>query len=208
MADSETSWTVSEAMRTKALWLLIFAGSAQSLVGTGVMFHQVSIMTSKGMSASAAAGVFGVIAPMSIAGQFLSGFLASRIPSRHSIAAGQVGIVISMLLLLSVNEPWQAYVYGAFLGLNMGFLMNINQFVWPSYFGRKHLGSIRGITNFGTMASAALGPLPLALALDMTDSYKTGLIAYMVLPPLCGLAALFAGSPSSISLKAAKTRTA
>lgn len=198
MADSERSWTAGEAMRTKALWLLIFAGSAQSLVGTGVMFHQVSIMTSKGMSASAAAGVFGVIAPTSIAGQFLSGFLATRIPSRYLIAAGQAGIVISMLLLLSVNEPWQAYLYGAFLGLNMGFLMNINQFVWPSYFGRKHLGSIRGITNFGTMASAALGPLPLALALDITDSYTYGLVAYMALPPLCGLAALFAGSPGSM----------
>ena len=198
MADSERSWTVSEAMKTRALWLLIFAGTAQSLVGTGVMFHQVSIMTSKGFSASTAASVFGIIAPMLIVGQFVSGFLADRFPPRYLLAAGQVVIVIAMLILLGTSELWHAYVYGAVLGINMGFLMNTNQVVWPSYFGRQHLGSIRGITNFGMMTAAALGPLPLALAVDQSDSYTLGLIAYMCLPPLCGLAALFAGSPASI----------
>lgn len=197
MADPEQSSTLSEAMRTRALWLLIFAGTAQSLVGTGVIFHQVSIMTSKGLSASAAAGVFAVFAPTLIVGQFLSGFLATRFQARHLIAAGQGMIVIALLLLVGVNELWQAYVYGAVLGVNMGFLMNTTQVVWPVYFGRQNLGSIRGVTNFGMMAAAALGPLPLALALDITGSYTAGLVAYMVLPPLCGVAALLAGNPVS-----------
>jgi len=191
----ERTWTVSQAMRTRALWLLIFAGSAQSLVGTGVMFQQVSIMTSKGLSTSVAAGVFAVFAPTAISGQFLSGYLASRVKARYLLAAGQGGIVVAMLLLLSASELWQAYLYGAVLGITMGFLMNTNQAIWPVYFGRRNLGSIRGVTNFGMMTAAAFGPLPLALALDITGSYTPGLVAYMILPPLCGLAALMAGNP-------------
>ncbi len=194
---SDRSWTVNEAMRTKALWLLIFAGVSQSLIGTGVMFHQVEIMTDKGLSTSVAAGVFGVIAPTSIAGQFVAGYFAQRLPERYMIAIGQVILVLNMLLLLGVSSAWHAYMYGALLGLNMGFLMNSIQSVWPAYFGRQHLGSIRGITNFGTMAAAALGPLPLAAAFDSTGSYTTGLIAYMTLPPLCAIAALAAGGPGS-----------
>lgn len=73
--------------------------------------------------------------------------------------------------------------------------MNLNQIVWPAYFGRKNLGSIKGVANFGMMASAALGPLPLALSIDQTGSYTIGLYAYMALPPLCGLAAILAGKP-------------
>ena len=191
----EFSWTVKQATRSRKLWLLIFAGSAQSLVGTGVAFQQVSIMTSKDLSVAAAAGVFGIMAPAAIAGQFISGYLASRVAVRYLLAAGQIGLVISMIMLLQTNELWLAYAYGVVLGTNQGFLMNINQVVWPSYFGRKHLGSIRGYSNFGMMSAAALGPLPLALSIDLTGSYTTGLIGYMILPPLCAVAALLAGSP-------------
>lgn len=192
---SEITWTVRQATRSRVLWLLIFAGAAQSLVGTGVAFQQVSIMTSKGMSIGAAAGVFGIMAPTAIAGQFIAGYLVNRFAVRYLIAVGQVGLVLSMLILLSTTQLWHAYAYGVVLGLNQGFLMNLNNVVWPSYFGRKNLGSIRGIANFGTMAAAAVGPLPLALSIDLSDSYTIGLVAYMVLPPLCGIAALLAGNP-------------
>ena len=188
-------WLLSQALRGKVMWLLMLAGAAQSMVGTGVMFHQVSIMSSKGMGTAVSAGVFGVVAPSLIAGQFIAGYLASKFKSRYMLAAGQLGIVISILLLLCVSEIWHAYVYGILLGINMGFLMNTNQFVWPEYFGRKNLGSIRGVANFGTMAAAALGPLPLALSLDLSGSYTTGLFAYLCVPPICGIAALFAGAP-------------
>jgi sugar phosphate permease len=191
----EHNWTVKQAVRSRMMWLLVFAGSAQSLVGTGVAFQQVSIMTSKGLSIGAAAGVFGIMAPSAIAGQFIAGYFASRLPVRYLIAAGQVGLVLAMIMLLRTDQLWQAYAYGVVLGLNQGFLMNLNQVVWPAYFGRKHLGSIKGVANFGMMASAALGPLPLALSIDQTGSYTFGLYAYMVLPPLCGIAAIFAGNP-------------
>jgi MFS family permease len=194
-APTELSWTAKQATRSRVLWLLIFAASAQSLVGTGVAFQQVSILTSKDLSIGAAAGVFGIMAPAAIAGQFLGGYLASRIPVRYLIAGGQAGLIVAMIMLLNTNELWQAYAYGVVLGTIQGFLMNMNQVVWPTYFGRKHLGSIRGVANFGTMAAAAVGPLPLALSVDMTGSYTIGLIGYMVLPPLCGAAALLAGKP-------------
>lgn len=193
---TEYNWTAKQATRSKVLWLLTFALAAQSLVGTGVAFQQVSIMTSKDLSIGAAAGVFGIMAPAAIGGQFLAGYLANRFAVRYLIAIGQIGLVSAMVLLLGTTELWHAYAYGVVLGTVQGFLMNLNQSVWPAYFGRKHLGSIRGITNFGTMASAAVGPLPLALSIDLTGSYTVGLFAYMALPPLCAMAALFAGNPS------------
>lgn len=193
--ETSRSWTLHQAMRNRALWLLMFAGIAQSLIGTGVMFHQVQIMTDKGLSSAVAAGVFGVTAPALLVGQFISGYLAGKFAERHLIAIGQGFILVSILLLFTVSAAWQAYLYGAVLGLSMGFLMNNMQSVWPAYFGRQHLGSIRGITNFGMMAAAAIGPLPLAASFDLTGSYTTGLIIYLTLPPLCAVAALGAGEP-------------
>ncbi len=194
---TERAWTLGEAAHSRALWLLMVAGTAQSLIGTGVMFHQVQIVTDKGLSTSVSAGVFGVIAPTAVAGQFIAGYLSQKFPERYLIAISQVLLVLNMLLLLQVSEPWHAYVYGALLGLNMGFLMNVLQSIWPTYFGRRHLGTIRGVTNFGTMSAAALGPLPLALAFDISGSYTFGLVVYMILPPICAAAALAAGGPGA-----------
>jgi MFS family permease len=193
--SSEFNWTARQATRSPILWLLTFALAAQSLVGTGVAFQQVSIMTSKDLTIGAAAGVFGIMAPAAIVGQFVAGYFASRFQVRYLVAIGQLGLVVAMIMLLLSSELWQAYAYGIVIGTVQGWLMNLNQVVWPAYFGRRHLGSIRGVANFGTMAAAALGPLPLALSVDQTGSYTIGLIAYMVLPPLCGIAALAAGKP-------------
>ena len=194
--DSEPSWTLKEAVRTRTLWLLVIAGSTHSLVGTGLMFHQVSIMAGKGFSSAIGASVFGVMAPTLIAGQFLSGYLSGRIPQRYLLAGGQFMMMITIGLLLTATDIWQIYLYGAVMGLNWGLVMNAVVTIWPNYYGRRNLGSIRGVTNFWFMTASALGPLPLALSLDMTGSYTPGLIIYSAIPPMTALAAIFAGIPS------------
>jgi len=192
----EFAFTVKKAVRTRALWLLMFAASAQSMVGTGLMFHQISLFNERGLSSATAAAVFGVIAPALIVGQFISGFLADRVPIRYLIAAAQLSITALVLSVFLLSQPWHAYLYGALFGLTMGFLMNSTTSIWPDYFGRKHLGSIRGVTQFSTMAAAAAGPLPLAIAFDVTDSYENGLIIFAIIPLLCAVAALFAIKPT------------
>ncbi|MEX0761398.1 MAG: MFS transporter [Dehalococcoidia bacterium] len=193
--NPDDAWTLSESLRTRSLWLLIIAGSAQSLIGTGLMFHQVKLLSEKGLDPALAASVFTVIAPMLIVGQFLGGFLSDRFSMRYLMAGGQISLAVAILLVLAISEPWQAYVYGALLGLTTGSLMNINHAVWPAYFGRKHLGSIRGVGNVGMMASAAFGPLPLAYLFDQTGAYTTGLILFLALPPISAAAAFFAIRP-------------
>ena len=183
-------------MRTRALWMLMIAGSAQSMVGTGLMFHQVSLFSQRGLSASTAAAVFGVVAPTMIAGQFVSGFLVDRYQPRYLIAAAQPFIMLTVLLAVVLSEPWHAYVYGAVLGTTIGFLMNSLTCIWPDYYGRRHLGTIRGVTQTAMMASAAGGALPLAAAFDATGSYTVGLIAFAAIPVVSGVAALLAIRPA------------
>jgi MFS family permease len=153
-------------------------------------------MSGKGFSSAIGASVFGVMAPMLIAGQFLSGYLSGRIPQRYLLAGGQFMMVITIGLLLTATDIWQIYLYGAVMGLNWGVVMNAVVTIWPNYYGRTNLGSIRGVTNFWFMTASALGPLPLALSLDLTGSYTPGLIIYLAIPPMTALAAIFAGIPS------------
>lgn len=188
-------WVLREALRTRTLWLLLIAGSSQSLISTALMFHQVSLLSEKGLDAGTAATIFSVIAPMIVIGQFLSGYLADRLPNRFLLAGGQITLASAMLVTFGISAPWHAFFYGGLLGVSAGFLMNTTNTIWPNYFGRRNLGSIRSVANVGMMASAALGPLPFGALFDATSSFDVAVLIFLSLPVLAGTAALMATPP-------------
>ena len=61
---SEIHFKLNEALRTKSLWMLVFSSIALPLIMTGLMFHHVSILGSKGLSPALAAGTMGLFGPL------------------------------------------------------------------------------------------------------------------------------------------------
>jgi len=192
---SEVNWSLGEAARTRSFWLLLISGASNALVSTALMFHQISLLASKGLSAGAAAAVFSVIAPLVLLGTFAAGFLSDRFPNRFLIAGGQVLLAVAMLFTNFISAPWLAFIYGGMLGLSSGFLMVTNTVVWPNYYGRAHLGSIRGAATASSVTFAALGPLPFAFLFDLTQSYTSAVMVFLAMPVACGVAALLATQP-------------
>ncbi len=191
----EFDFSLSEALHTRAFWLLLFATSSLPLIGTGLCFHQISLLTSKGIQAGVATAVFSIIGPSQLLGTFIAGFLADRFPNRYLLVLGQVLLGMAMLWTFLITSSWQAFTYGAILGLSMGFYMNVAAVIWPSYYGRLHLGSIRGVSMASTVAFAALGPLPFGLVYDITGDYSLAILVLLALPVSCAVAALLALPP-------------
>jgi len=188
-------WTLSQAIRTKTMWYLMFAGTSSSLIVTALIFLQVSLFESKGLSAELAATVFAVIAPMSLVGAFLGGLLVERVTNRYLLISGQVGLVAAMIWTFMISNTLEAVVYGGMLGLSSGFLMTVNSVIWPNYYGRQYLGSIRGVATTVTIAAAALGPLPFAFLTELMDSYSKAVMIFLLLPVLCIIASALAVKP-------------
>jgi MFS family permease len=193
--SNEVNWAASEAVRTRSFWLLMFAGSSQSLIGTALVFHHVSLLASHGLEAGVAASVLSVLAPASLVGTFIGGFLSDRIPNRYIMAGGQATLALAMLLILVISQPWHAYVYGGLLGLTSGVLIAANAVIWPNYYGRAQLGTIRGAVTTSMVAFAALGPLPFGYLFDLTKSYTSAVSVFLALPVACAVAALLALPP-------------
>ncbi len=191
----EINLTLGEALRTRAFWLLLFAGSSQALISTALVFHHVSLITGKGLDAGLAATVFSVLAPMSLVGNFIAGYLADRYPNRYLLAIAQVILAAAMLWTFVIFQPWQALAYGAILGLASGFFMNITGVIWPNYYGRRHLGSIRGVVTTSMVAFAALGPWPFGLLADLTGGYTRAIVIFLALPVACAAASMAAKPP-------------
>ena len=68
-------------------------------------------------------------------------------------------------------------------------------YLWPHYFGRRHLGAIQGTGQMVGVVGASLGPLPLGIAIDYFGSYDTTLRLLAILPAACAVLALFLRAP-------------
>jgi MFS family permease len=171
-ATTTSGWTLREAMSTNAFWLLLFASSSQSLISTGLTFHQADVLGARGLGSGVSAAVLSVMGPSAFAGMMLSGILADRYPGRYLLVFSQVLLMLAMLVVMFLTTAWQAFAYGAMAGFSMGFGMTVSAVIWPNYFGTRHLGRIRGVASSMMVAAAALGPLPLALVLAAPVSYS------------------------------------
>jgi MFS family permease len=135
------------------------------------------------------------MAPFSLAGTFVAGLLADRIAGRYLLAVAQGCLVAAMLWSVTIVVSWQAFAYGAVLGFTSGFAGTLQSVIWPNYFGRRHVGSIRSAAATGMMASAAIGPFPFGWTVDFTGSYRMTVLLFVALPVMSAVAALVAKPP-------------
>jgi MFS family permease len=192
----EYDWTLQQAVRSRNFWLLVVASVAPGTVMTGLVFHQVSFFATRGLSAQLAASTLSVYAIAFAVTTFVVGGLLDRIPARHVLISGLLMLPLTVGWVMALTTPFQAIVYGIMLGMVLGTNSTTSSVLWASYYGRRNLGSIRGITQAAIIVSAATGPLMLSVPYDLLGSYTPGLWIMIVFPLVCALAAALAGPPS------------
>ena len=193
----EINYSLRQVVRTRTFWLLLFATSSQSFVSTGLIFNNNSFFDSKGLDTTVAASIFPVMAPTVLLGNFLAGFLSDRYPNRYLLAVAQLCLAIPMVWSFLITDHWHALVYGAMLGLAGGFTMTTNAVIFPNYYGRQHLGSIRGLSTTAMVGASALGPMPFAFLFEWTGGYTVPIQVFLAIPVLCAVAAIAAVPPTA-----------
>lgn len=191
----EENWTLSEAIQTRSFWVVALGLSAVSMLGTGLFFHMVSILNDGGLSAGEAASVFVPIAVTTALVNLGSGILIDRVRIRVILAAALLTLALSLWMAPRLQGLEWAFLYGIVLGSTSGLQRTVSTVVWAAYFGRRHLGSITGLTSTILVAASALGPMPFGIARDLLGSYTTILTVCTIVPLLLALASLLTGRP-------------
>ncbi|MEO2016940.1 MAG: MFS transporter [Fuerstiella sp.] len=192
----DESFTVREALCCSAFWKIAGVVATVSLVGTGLMFHQVSIVAEHGVSRSLALGSLGVQAGAATVSTLVAGYLIDRVQARYVLACSMLLEIFAILLLIFLPSTGWVTAYSALLGLHGGIIRSAGCIVWINYFGRKHQGAIQGVSMSIMVLAAALGPVPPALAHDLVGSYEPALWLFLILPALAGIAVLSAAPPT------------
>lgn len=169
----EISWTLREAVHTRALWLLVTGMFIGTLANGAVSFHLVSYYTDKGISTALAASAISLYAFCGAIANFVWGFLVERMSERLLLAAAMILSGASLVLMLPVQSAALALVVAGLYGLaarGEGTLVNT---VLAQYYGRESYGRISGLVSPFNFVALGLGPLIASVSFDATGSYTT-----------------------------------
>jgi MFS family permease len=186
------------ALRTPYFWVLAGGVSTSGLLGTAVVFHQISLLGARGLTPAQAAAVFIPMTAAGLAATLLVGYLIDRLDRPRLLVVTSMCLLALSLAWATVATPgWSAWAYGALMGAASNAIRALEAALTPRMFGTDHLGAIRGVMTALSVASTAAGPLIFALVYDATGSYTAILLASLALPLAVAIAALTTGLPTA-----------
>jgi len=203
IASSEVIFTLKMAMRTPAYWILTCAWFSWSAIGTGITFNLLPIFTAKGLTEEQAAAMFSVLMVVSAAFQIIGGLLADRIKLNYLACSSLALFATSVLVLALVSSNVLVPMYVVILGLAQGIFGGLGNTVWVRYFGRQHLGKIRGSVWTATVAGSSIGPFLMGLSYDHSGSFTTSLLVFACLLVCLAIASLWATVPAKTKVQTA-----
>jgi MFS family permease len=194
---NESDWglTLGETLRTWAFWIVASGTALFGLIHTAVFFCLVPIFQERGLTAENAAVMLTVFAACLAVMQLVGGLLADRVRAPYLLFAGLTGLIAAILLLFVANTPARALVAGVALGISQGIYFGATHPLWARYFGRRHLGKIRGTLMTIIVSSSSLGPLLAGLTRDWQGSFDLALILFAITPLPIAVFSLLVVSP-------------
>ena len=182
---TDEEWTVRQALRTPAMWLILAAMGLGGMALTGTLVHRTDYWEGTGMS-SGLVGLGTAIDPLTVVGSaFVFGLLADRIAVRYLGAIGLIGFGLSVLpMIVTSGQAYTIVAHGFMWGAAAGGYITLNNLVWPNYFGRQAVGAIRGISLPVSIAASSVGaPLYgylLDSGLDPTYVWSVSALTFIV----------------------------
>jgi MFS family permease len=195
MVREEPSFTRTEALRTGVFWLLCAIGFLTNAVGTALLLNHFSIMDVAGVERDQALQVLALYAAVQVAATLGTGALLDRYEPRLLVPLAMTMLAVASALPAFGTGSTVSWLYPLCLGGAYGSQQAIGAAGFAQYFGRDHLGAIRGASFVFGISGAAFGPLPFAASADWTGSYAQALTCSCALCVACGLASFVVQRP-------------
>ncbi|MFC2043954.1 MFS transporter [Chloroflexota bacterium] len=170
----EFEFTMRQALRTPALWLII-CGYVGFQMTIGIVFtHCIPLLTDMGYSPVRAAGVMATAGAINIPFRFGAGYLADRLRKEHLrfLMGGAFLLIAGAITVFLLRQTTvTVHVFLVFFYIGQGTAMILYSMMRSRYFGRKGFGSIQGISQMIMMPFLVTAPIYAGWVYDTTGSY-------------------------------------
>jgi MFS family permease len=176
----EESFTRGEAMHTQGFWVLLGIFTLSGIVITGFQAQWIPHFRDIGIGATAAAAAVSVYGALNITSRVIWGSLLSRFPIRrlmviHAIGAG-AGVAFMVFV---VDSTVTLFIWAVYQGLMLGVFFSLHTLISAQFFGRPHIGAIRGAMMPAASLSRAGGPLLLSSLREWRGTYELAFVTVL-----------------------------
>lgn len=195
---AETNFSLRQALRTRAFWMLAIAMALAIPVGMMATVWSTPFLIDQGFDYIVVTNMFDNTALMGLVGILLFGYLGDMFPKRYLLAIA-IGLQsASVVILMTAGSVAQLYLYTLVYGLGSGMVPLILA-IRADYFGRRAFATITVVMIF---ASSIIGaPLSFGLSslvgwiLDITGSYQLAFLLSMLMGFIPATVFFFARPP-------------
>lgn len=197
LAD-ETIWTWREVIRTRTFWLICVIYGMANVGIAGLNLHVFAFVTDIGFPSLVAATVLSIIALTQLGSTLIWGMLGERIEIRWASMTMFLIQAFGLALAIATVELVPVYAGFFFYGIGLGGSWVLQELIWANYFGRVSLGTVRGLGILVTHAFGAGGAPFFGFVHDVTGSYQSSFVAFVI--------ALLAAAFLSLAVRAPRKR--
>ena len=201
VGTSRVAYDLKGAMHTRAYWILLLMNAVWGMVITAITFNILPLFLSRGLAEGNAVAILAAMSISSAVFQVIAGILADRVPLNLLLSLGFVTMTAGVGFLVALGSVVMGYAFAVFFGIGSALLGAVTATVWVRYYGRKHLGKIRGSVWTATVAASSLGPFLMGITYDRINSYSPILVFYLCLFAAMVVAVMFATPPKTIPAK-------
>lgn len=171
--ETEYDFTLREALRTPAFWLLAFGQALGGLAMGATQVHLfLHLEQGVGLTATTAAFIWSVASIANIPARLLGGFLGDRLPKNVILAAATMMMAVSIMVLGLANSLPMVLVYALLYGFGWGARTPVASAIQGEYFGRRSQGVIRGWLQSLAVPFTIAAPIIVGYLADLQGSYR------------------------------------
>ncbi|WP_201317802.1 MFS transporter [Paenibacillus sp. EPM92] len=194
----EDSWTLSEAMRTRAFWFILVCTAIPAMVYGGITIQIFSILNEHKIDRMTTAFILSFVPLISFICSLFAGFIVERVRV-HTMLGLTFGLnMLTPALLITAQSETMIYLFAMIWGAGQGLVNAPLSVIWANYFGRKHLAKINSVTTTAMVFGSALGPIQLGWAYDHIGNYNPILWMMVIFWAIGALLAFSAPPPARI----------
>lgn len=180
----EPNFTVRQALKTPAFWILTIAQVSSSVAIVTLALHLVPKLTdpATGMTLPQAGTVELAYTLAALPAQFISGYFADRMPKTLLIAFLMAIQATGILIIALFDGVPMAYLFALLYGIGFGGRVPLTTAIRGEYFGRKAFATIMGVSQLPMNVAMIFAPLFAGYMYDTTRRY---VVPFTIFAALC-----------------------
>lgn len=207
-AIEQPGYTVQEALRSRAFWLISVAFALSSTVTVVILVHLGLMLDDRGYSLQTIGLVTAVYTGTTSVFILVGGYIGDRFNITIATFGFSALQSVAVVVLVLANNTEMVFLFAVLLGIGFGARQPLTMSLRGLYFGRRAFAAISGLSRMPSSIVLFVAPIFAGVLRDTTGTYNEGLLGITAVSFLGSCMYLLVGPPPAEPARRTRPATA